>query len=167
VRAVPAGWVHGSPEHHHRYRFRSDGIGAGALGDTLAALRFVSENPIVGAGVGMNILAMNDVRGARWKEVHNVYLEYAVDLGLPGLILFLAILAGCFRSVALVRRRTAGSPRCGICSCSPRGSRSVLRAFVVAAVFHPVAYHFYFYYMAGLALAARATWEGEMHGVTP
>ena len=136
-------------------------------GDTLAALRFVSENPIVGAGVGMNILAMNEARGAHWKEVHNVYLEYAVDLGLPGLILFLAILAGCFRSAALVRRRTADSPAIRDLFLLAEGIQVSLAVFAVAAVFHPVAYHFYFYYMAGLALAARATWEGEMHGVTP
>ena len=29
----------------------------------------------------------------------------------------------------------------------------------MAAFFHPVAYHFYFYYVAGLALALRETWR--------
>ena len=34
-----------------------------------------------------------------------------------------------------------------------------LIAFAVAAFFHPVAYHHYFYYVAGLALAAKAASE--------
>ena len=36
------------------------------------------------------------------------------------------------------------------------GIQVSLFAFAIAALFHPVAYHFYFYYIAGLALAARA-----------
>src|SRR6185503_9722292 len=50
--------------------------------DTLAATRFVVAHPVIGAGVGMNTLALNEVRGATWSPVHDVYLEYAVDLGL-------------------------------------------------------------------------------------
>ena len=33
-------------------------------------------------------------------------------------------------------------------------------AFAVAALFHPVGYHMYFYYMAGMALAVRAIGYG-------
>jgi O-antigen ligase len=130
-------------------------------GDTLAAVRLVSRSPIIGAGAGMNILALNEARGAIWKKVHNVYLEYAVDLGLPGLLLFLAILGGCFRSTALVMRRTADRPAWRDLFLLAEGIQVSLAVFAVAALFHPVAYHFYFYYMAGLALAARAVCEAE------
>jgi len=133
-------------------------------GDTQAALRLVSRSPIIGAGAGMNILALNEERGAIWKKVHNVYLEYAVDLGLPGLLLFLAILAGCFRSISFVMRRTAGAPAWRDLFLLAEGIQISLIAFAVAALFHPVAYHFYFYYMAGLALAARAACEAETRG---
>ncbi len=122
--------------------------------DTLAALRFILRNPIVGAGVGMNILALNDIRGPAWKEVHNVYLEYAVDLGLPGLALFLVVLTGCLRSTASARRRAAGAPTLREMFLLCEGIEVSLIAFIVAALFHPVAYDFYFYYIAGLALAA-------------
>lgn len=133
-------------------------------GDTQAAVRFVSENPVIGAGIGMNVLALNEFRGALWKKVHNVYLEYAVDLGLPGLLLFLFVLAGCFRATALVMRRTAARPEARDLFLLAEGIQVGLAAFAVAALFHPVAYHFYFYYMAGLALAARAACEAETAG---
>ncbi len=133
-------------------------------GDTLAAVRLVSGSPIIGAGAGMNILALNEARGAIWKKVHNVYLEYAVDLGLPGLLLFLAILAGSFRATALVMKRTAGRPAWRDLFLLAEGIQASLAVFAVAAMFHPVAYHFYFYYMAGLALAARAVCEAEAQG---
>jgi len=44
------------------------------------------------------------------------------------------------------------------------GIQVSLAVFAVAALFHPVAYHFYFYYMAGLALAARAACDAETQG---
>jgi O-antigen ligase len=132
-------------------------------GDIVAALRFVAQNPIVGAGVGMNVLALNDIRGPAWKEVHNVYLEYAVDLGLPGLALFLALLFGCVRSARAVRRQAAGSHGGPDLPIIAEGIEISLWAFSVAAVFHPVAYDAYFYLVAGLAggvsAAARPAWE--------
>jgi len=127
--------------------------------DAGAALRFVSRHPIVGAGVGQNILALNQERGARWTEIHNVYLEYAVDLGLPGLFLFLLLLGSCIRATMVVQRQTAGRPAFRDVFCLAEGVQVSLIAFTVAAMFHPVAYHFYFYYMAGLALALRETWR--------
>jgi hypothetical protein len=36
-----------------------------------------------------------------------------------------------------------------------------LVAFVVAGLFHPVAYHFHFYYAAGLSVALAVVWESE------
>jgi O-antigen ligase len=53
--------------------------------DTVAAVELVLANPIVGVGVGMNVPALVKERGDnRWTAVHNAYLEYAVELGLPG-----------------------------------------------------------------------------------
>ena len=130
-------------------------------GDTMAAIHFVSRNPIIGAGIGMNILALNEERGAIWKKVHNVYLEYATDLGLPGLFLFLFILIGCFRAAAFVMRRTSGSAPLRRLFLLAEGIQVSLVAFAISAFFHPVAYNFYFYYVGGLALAARAACEAE------
>jgi hypothetical protein len=34
--------------------------------DTVAAIGYVSENPVIGAGIGQDILALNEVRGLSW-----------------------------------------------------------------------------------------------------
>ncbi|MGH9797808.1 MAG: O-antigen ligase family protein, partial [Candidatus Polarisedimenticolia bacterium] len=130
-------------------------------GDMTAALRTILRSPVVGAGIGMNILALNEVRGPLWKKVHNVYLEHAADLGLPGLALFLWLFGSCLRAAAGVRRGTAppGWSRPahpGSLFFLAEGIEISLLGFAVAGLFHPVAYSFYFYYIAGLALAARA-----------
>lgn len=157
--------------------------------DSATAVRFVVGHPIVGAGVGMNALALNQERGFgwsataefrrmlrerreadagsdqglrtiahafRWTAIHNVYLEYAVELGIPGLILFLLLLAGCVKSVVVVQRRSAEVPALRDFFYLAEGIQISLLAFSVAALFHPVGYSLHFYYIAGLAVAVKA-----------
>jgi O-antigen ligase len=124
--------------------------------DTQAAMRFVGGHPIIGAGVGVGILAMNETRGALWIDVHNAYLNYAVDLGLPGLLLFLALMATCYRSARRVERQPSNLVGEDLPAFAA-AIRISLIGFVVAAFFHPVPYHFYFYYVAGLCVALKTT----------
>jgi putative inorganic carbon (hco3(-)) transporter len=125
-----------------------------------AATKYTLTHPVVGTGVGMNMLALNEMKGPAWKEVHNVYLQYSMELGVPGLVLFLLLLRGCLKSVSDVRRRFAGQTNQQDLFYLADGIWVSLIAFAVAAMFYPVAYHFYFYYFAGLALAAKAIGDG-------
>lgn len=129
--------------------------------DTVTAANLVLANPIVGAGAGMSTLALNEARGPAWVPVHNVYLEYATDLGLPGLALFLLLLGSCVRKVMEVVRRTDNDRAPWDLRCIAQGVQMTLVAFVVAGFFHPVAYHFHFYYAAGLSTALGVVWENE------
>ena len=123
--------------------------------DTIAAIKYVGKHPIVGAGIGQNILAMNEARGDHWLRVHNVYLQYAVELGLPGLALLVALLVTSIRNAGFAMRVGAYFRDSELFHLA-EGVRIALLAYVVAAVFHPSGYHFYFYLFAGLALAVHA-----------
>jgi len=125
------------------------------LQDMIAAAKWALANPLFGAGLGMNVLALNEARGATWRHVHNVYLEHAADLGLPGLLLFLLLFAGCMASVGLVQQRLQATGAAPDLFHLAEGIQLSLAGFAVAAFFHPVAYNFYFYYLGGLALAVR------------
>lgn len=130
------------------------------LGDMKAAARLAAANPLVGAGIGMNVLAMNEARGETWTAVHNVYLQFLVELGLPGLGLFLLLYFTCLRATGAVLRALKPDRSGGLFYIA-EGLRVSLIAFAVAALFHPVAYHFYFYIIAGLAVAAAAICAAE------
>ena len=126
---------------------------------TVAALEHVGANPILGAGLGMNILVLNESVGATWRVVHNTYLEYAVDLGVPGLVLFGLLLLRSWQSARLARALgSTGTAQLA------EGVEISLVGFAVAAVFQPVAYQFYFFYIAGLAVAARTVAAAEAAG---
>ncbi|HSB79098.1 MAG TPA: O-antigen ligase family protein, partial [Candidatus Methylomirabilis sp.] len=129
--------------------------------DTEAAARYIAEHPLVGAGVGMDVLALNQVRGPTWKQVHDVYLEYAVDLGILGVLLFVCLLIACIRSAILAQRLSAEIPALRGFYFLAEGIQISLLAFAVAGLFHPAAYQFYFYYIAGLAVALRPVYEAE------
>jgi probable O-glycosylation ligase (exosortase A-associated) len=138
------------------------GSAQGRLAGMIAASAFVLRHPVTGGGLGMSVLALNDTLGKpAWSEVHNVYLQYAVDLGIPGLALFLLLLVRAIVHARAVSRRAAR--HAPALACLAEGIAISLIAFAVAAFFHPAAYHFYFYYIAGLALAAVTAYES---GVT-
>ena len=85
--------------------------------------------------------------------MHNAYLEYAVDLGLPGIALFLWLLIASFRSARAVERHALREPAFRDLGIVAAGVQIALVAFAVAAFFHPIAYQFYFFCVAGLAVA--------------
>jgi probable O-glycosylation ligase (exosortase A-associated) len=127
--------------------------------DTVAAAGLVVENPLLGVGLGQDVLALNEVRGETWKNVHNIYLQYGVDLGLPGMALFVAMLVTAIAGARRVERAGRGDadPDRQDLATLAGAVRIGLLAFMVAGLFHPVAYYFYFYYLAGLAVAVQRT----------
>jgi probable O-glycosylation ligase (exosortase A-associated) len=131
------------------------GSAQGRWRDTVVAAEFAIQHPLIGAGVGMDYLALNEARGATWLSVHNAYLNYAVDLGVIGLGLFLAIYVSVFRGVRRVERERLAIGPPDPLSAFATAVRIALTSFAVAACFHPIAYHVFFYYLAGLGIAVR------------
>lgn len=127
--------------------------------DTKAAVRVMVREPLIGAGPGQNVLALNEERGATWKEVHNVYLEYGVELGLPGMTLFLMLLIFSLKSTTFAQRQAQRVPAARDLFYLAEGIQVSLLAFAVAGMFHPGGYQFVFYYFAGLATATRVVGE--------
>jgi putative inorganic carbon (hco3(-)) transporter len=149
--------------------FEADPTGSaqGRWTDYRVATRLVVANPIVGAGIGQDILALDRLRArATWRSIHNAYLEYAVDLGLPGLLLFLWLLVATFRSARRVETRTSTEPSLRDLSVLASSVQIALAAFAVAAFFHPIAYQFYFFCVAGLAVALRNACVAELSAVS-
>ena len=140
------------------------GSATGRWRDYQMALGVIARNPILGAGIGQDVLAMNQSRGDDWVSVHNAFLEYAVDLGLPGAgALHLAVRrlfpqrAG--RSSALGPRSRPATSLIWRRACRSRSSR-----FAVAAFFHPIAYQFYFFAIGGLAVALKRAYVPNTRG---
>jgi putative inorganic carbon (hco3(-)) transporter len=111
------------------------------------AAQIAVEHPL-GTGLNMNNLAIQEA-GFGWAGVHNVYLEIACDLGLLAGFLFIRLLWKLLVGMRHIRL-SSGERNVGALAEATEGS---LVAFAVAAMFHAVSYHFYFYYLAGIAVA--------------
>lgn len=140
-------------------------------GAIIAGVRFAFNNPFVGAGIGMDFLAVGEelesftlddpYRFNQHSNIHNVYVQYAVDLALPGLAMFVLLMVKSFKNAICVREGTAGDPGSRELYHLAEGILVSLCAFALSAMFYPVAYHLYFYYFAGLAVATKATFLSE------
>lgn len=130
------------------------GSAQGRWRDTKLAAGLVAKNPIIGAGIGQDVLVMNDERGRdTWRRVHNVYLQYGVDLGVPGMLLFIALHVMCYTAARRVERRGQREPALGGLVPLAVAVKVSLIAFAVEAMFHPIAYNFYFFSIGGMAVA--------------
>jgi O-antigen ligase len=111
---------------------------------------------------------MNEYRGVSdWISVHNAFLQYAVDLGVPGLLLFLWLYVMCLRSARAVERRSAREPALGDLAHLAAGVQIALVAFGVAAFFHPIAYQFYFFAIGGMAVALKRAYVTASQAAAP
>jgi hypothetical protein len=138
------------------------GSAQGRWTDYQVATDLVIANPILGVGLGQDILALNAARGRpTWRSVHNAFLEYAVDLGIPGLLLFLSLLFVSFGTARRVERFASRVRSLWDISVFAAAAQIALVAFSVAAFFHPIAYQFYFFCVAGLAVAVRNVSRSE------
>ena len=101
------------------------------------AVQSISERPLLGSGVGSwsneyNRLEQkqnsNSFKIGERGNPHQEYLQWGVQLGIPGIVLFLAFLIAVFRD-------TLGSD-----PASMRAAQSVLAALVVACLFNSSIY---------------------------
>ena len=140
------------------------GSAQGRWRDVVVSAGIVAQNPIVGAGIGNDMLALNEYRGREtFRSVHNAYLQYAVDLGLPGLLLFAWLHIMCFRTARRIERLAQHHEEIRSLGPLAAGIQVSLVTFFVAAMFHPIAYQFYFFTIGGLAIALKNT--ARAHGV--
>ena len=139
------------------------GSAQGRWTDVKVATDVIMQSPIVGVGLGNDAIVLNTERGRdTWRSVHNAYLQYGVDLGIPGLLLFAWLHLMCFRSARAVEKRAARDPAMRDLSNLAAGVQIALVGFFVAALFHPIAYQFYFFCVAGLAVALKNTFRAEI-----
>lgn len=133
----------------------------------MASLRVIMQHPILGVGIGSDILALNEEigpQGPRWYHVHNAYLQYGTDLGIPGLVFFLMLLIGSIRAVRPAADPASSPSFARELSLLVEGIHVSLLALAVLLLFAPVAYHFYLYYIAGLAIAAKGVYQTMTQG---
>lgn len=76
----------------------------------IRSLEMTAEHPLFGTGPGVfmdadNMEAKAEGSKGRWHYQHNTYTQYSSELGVPGLVLFLAVIVTSYRGITAIRKR--------------------------------------------------------------
>lgn len=120
----------------------------------LRSLRMTAENPIFGVGPGQFMTGeaqMSKEEGVRasWHVSHNSYTEVSSEMGIPGLLLYLAALVSAYRGLVGLRKRgfNARIRRTAL------AMQIALSMMLVGAFFLSIAYGGLFDPIVGLSIA--------------
>jgi O-antigen ligase len=145
--------------------------------------RVFAANPVMGIGLGQFINYEPDERKEAWHVTHNAMLQVAAELGVLGLIPFLYVIGRAAQATRTARRALlppAQRPRAGSRPLAPAGDRDretlltiatalapALVGWFVCAMFASVALNWTFYFVLGIAVAARDIASRVAEGVRP
>lgn len=126
-------------------------------------LGYISQHPITGVGVaaypvaeGQSDLAMSNAaegKGFKWSVAHNSFLETGAELGIPGALVFIAILL--VTGISLARLSPRGKFAPWLTKREMALAQMLIGAligFSVAGFFVSAEYFAYLYFMLGLSV---------------
>jgi O-antigen ligase len=128
-----------------------------------ASLELTLQHPLFGVGAGQFAVAQDEEakaegeRRGRWQVTHNSYTELSSEIGIPGLVFYLGILASCFKALFACRfRRHPSFPEAADLARMASCLNVSLLAFAVCSFFASVAYQSFLPVLAGIAVATSA-----------
>lgn len=124
------------------------------------SLRYTLSHPLFGVGPDQFAAAVSEEAersGAHiaWLGTHNTYTQVSSECGIPALIFYLAVIAGCLRSNLRLYRRTRAYSAYGEIAAMSRCLLAGTVVFTVSAFFFHMAYSAYLPMLAGFTVALR------------
>ncbi|MGH7521340.1 MAG: O-antigen ligase family protein [Gemmatimonadales bacterium] len=129
---------------------------------------YMTQHPLLGVGAGnfpraegtiSPLVGRQRSRGLKWGPPHNSYVQVGAELGVPGLLIFVAFLYSVFRALSTLPNTAGPSPPPGH---GPFGAvrlaqslTAALIGFAVGSFFLTLAYHDMLYTLAGIAVGLR------------
>jgi O-antigen ligase len=101
--------------------------------------------------------------GVRWNAAHNSFVQIGAELGLPGLALFIAIIASAFTALRRAGRAEAARPRADNRPPLTPALTGSLIGFVVGAFFLSLAYSEMLYTLVALAVGLHKVTSDALH----
>jgi len=124
-------------------------------------LGYMLDNPLFGVGPGnfqaaegtLSVFAERQQYGVgvRWSAPHDVFVQAGAEMGIPGLMLFVALLASAFNALRRSRDDQSIAPDMRAAQLTPAVMASLL-GFVVGSIFLSLAYAEMLYTLIALAI---------------
>lgn len=125
---------------------------------------YMLQYPVFGVGAGnfnaaegrLSDYAQNRRHGVRWNAAHNSYIQVGAELGIPGLLMFVGMIATAFAALRRSTRRGASSAGQELA----QALAAALVGFVAGAMFLSLAYSEILFTLLALAIALRKVTGG-------
>jgi probable O-glycosylation ligase (exosortase A-associated) len=155
--------------------YQTEGSAQGRIMAWKAGTRMALDNPILGVGAGSFAIAFGtthrppEIAGPMpWLTAHSSYFLVLGELGFPGIVAFMALVIGGFRSTMAVRQRVVQAPTGsrltnGIVTSQALYLMSAgMIGFAVAGAFLSAAYYPHIFVLTALLYCARTIALAEL-----
>jgi O-antigen ligase len=123
---------------------------------------YMMARPITGVGLWVFPVAEGTISplagqqeygdGLKWSAAHNSFVQVGAELGVPGLVVFCALLAIAVRTMMRLARDTMRGAEQGATSMLAEAHASGLIGYAVTGFFLSQAYGAYFYFVLGMVI---------------
>jgi len=130
-------------------------------------LGYMMDRPVLGVGMNNFPVAEGTIsplararqrgQGVRWGVAHNSFIQVAAELGIPGLLLFIGLIASAFASLRRVVRQFRNAPGAKDLSRLAQSLMAALVGFIVGGFFLTLAYSDMLYTLVALVVALEKT----------
>jgi putative inorganic carbon (HCO3(-)) transporter len=133
--------------------YQQDASAMGRIGAWKAGLRMFLDRPLLGVGVGAYIVAYGVEYGktSAWFSALNAYIQIASELGIFGILTYLALVFLIFRSNTFLMKMSLEKGNTYLASMS-QGIKGALVAYVVGSFFLSVGYYLHLYLLLGMTV---------------
>jgi putative inorganic carbon (hco3(-)) transporter len=122
--------------------------------DMHASIIAAMKHPVFGVGLGMTALALKEVQGDSARGgVHSAPLQIASELGLPALFVYIGLIVVLLKKLSWLMKVASKDPSYSSLHAIAMALHAAIWGFIVSGFFLPVAYRWYFFYLAGMATA--------------
>jgi probable O-glycosylation ligase (exosortase A-associated) len=128
---------------------------------------YMLQYPAFGVGAGnfnaaegrLSEYAQNRHRGVRWNAAHNSYIQVGAELGIPGLLMFVGMIATAFAALRRSSRRLGNARGNAAARELTQAIAAALIGFAVGGVFLSLAYSEILFTLLALAVGMqKVTW---------
>lgn len=119
------------------------------------SIEYTFDHPVFGVGVGVFYAVHGTVVGksSAWMTTHNTFTQLSSEAGIPALLLFVWLCLALVRKMRGISRAYFRDPKYSDLRLLARATLVSVWSFIFAGCFANLAYDYYFYYVAGIAVA--------------
>src|ERR1043166_3082294 len=135
------------------------------------SIKFTLQHPLFGVGPGMFTVAedadakANGKHKGAWLGTHNSYTQVSSEMGIPGLIGYMAIMGFALKKTHNVYKRTRGDPRLERIGNCAMGLNYCLIVYAISVFFDYIAFTSMLSVFGGLAAALDMVAPGEIERI--